>query len=75
MSWLTIAVNEQRYGSHAGHGEIAMAQKIRFARIKLLVRRESLQKRYTELQKLKEEIRLAEIAAKQSSPPGERLSA
>ena len=52
-----------------------MAQKIRFARIKLLVRRESLQKRYAELQKLKEQIRLAEIAAKQSSVRRERLSA
>jgi len=55
--------------------EIAMAHNIRFARIKLLVRRESLQKRYAELQKLKEQIRLAEIAAKQSRPQRERLSA
>lgn len=52
-----------------------MAHKIRFARIKLLVRRESLQKQYAELQKLKEQIRLAEIAAKQSRPQRERLSA
>lgn len=52
-----------------------MAHKIRFARIKLLVRRESLQKKYDELQKLKEQIRLAEIAAKQSRSQRERLSA
>jgi hypothetical protein len=52
-----------------------MAHKIRFARIKLLMRRESLQKKYDELQQLKEQIRLAEIAAKQSRPQSERLSA
>lgn len=59
---------------HVPGGEIAMAHKIQFARIKLLVRRESLQKKYDELQKLKEQIRLAEIAAK-SRAQRERLSA
>jgi hypothetical protein len=52
-----------------------MAHKIRFARIKLLVRRESLRKKYDELQKLKEQIRLAEIAAKQPRAQTKRLSA
>ncbi len=52
-----------------------MAHKIRFARIKLLVRRESLRKKYDELQKLKEQIRLAEIAAKQPRAQMKRLSA
>jgi len=55
--------------------EIAMARKIGFARINLLARMERLQKKYDELQKLKEEIRLAEIAARQSRPQGEGLSA
>jgi hypothetical protein len=52
-------------------GGIAMERKILFARAKLLVRRETLQKKIAELQKLKEQVRLAEIAAKQSSHAAE----
>ncbi|HMM91877.1 hypothetical protein [Bradyrhizobium sp.] len=48
-----------------------MERKILFARAKLLVRRETLQKKIAELQKLKEQVRLAEIAAKQSSHAAE----
>lgn len=44
-----------------------MVRKILFARAKILVRRETLQKKIAELQKLKEQVRLAEIAARQSS--------
>ena len=51
-----------------------MERKVRFARSTVLIRRESLQKRFSELQKLKEQVRLAEIAAKQSSPPARRIA-
>ncbi len=50
-----------------------MERKILFARAKLLVRRETLQKKLAELQELKEQVRLAEIAARQSSQPRETL--
>lgn len=44
-----------------------MGRKVRFTRSKNQVSRESLQKIFAELQQLKEQIRLAEIAARQSS--------
>ena len=50
-----------------------MERKVRFTRT-VLIRRESLQKRFSELQKLKEQVRLAEMAAKQSSPPARRIA-
>lgn len=51
-------------------GGIAMGQNVRFTRSKILLRRESLQKRFSELQQLKEQVRLAEIAAN-NRPRGE----
>ena len=53
---------------HAPVGGIAMGRKVRLARSKILVSRESLQRKFSELQQLKEQIRLAEIAAKQRPP-------
>jgi hypothetical protein len=51
-----------------------MERKVRFSRSVVQVRRESLQKRFSELQKLKEQVRLAEIAAKQSARPEQRIA-
>jgi hypothetical protein len=44
-----------------------MARKIRPTQAKILLNRENLQKRVVELQELREQIRLAEIAARQAS--------
>lgn len=52
-----------------------MGRKVRFTRSKNQVSRESLQKIFAELQQLKEQIRLAEIAAKQSSAREGELAA
>jgi len=51
-----------------------MERKVRYTRSAVLIRRENLQKRFSELQKLKEQVRLAEIAAKQSRPLEERIA-
>ena len=51
-----------------------MEREVHFSRLMVLVRNESLQKRFSELQKLKEQVRLAEIAAKQSPPPERRIA-
>jgi hypothetical protein len=51
-----------------------MERKVRFSRSAVQVRRESLQKRFSELQKLKEQVRLAEIAAEQSAHPEQRIA-
>ena len=49
-----------------------MERKNQFTSSAVLMRKESLQKRFSEVQKLKEQVRLAEIAAKQSLPPESR---
>jgi hypothetical protein len=54
---------------HAWQGSMAMERKVRFTRSIVLARSENLQKKFLELQKLKEQVRLAEIAAKQITAP------
>lgn len=68
VSWLTIAVIARLY-VHAWQGSVAMERRVRFARSIVLARSEDLQKKFLELQKLKEQVRLAEIAAKQIVVP------
>ena len=53
-------------------GGMAMERKIQLSAV--LMCREDLQKRFSELQKLKEQVRLAEIAAKRSQPLEEGIS-
>jgi hypothetical protein len=48
---------------YAPAGGIVMGQNVRFTRSKVLARRGRLQERFFEVQQLKEQIRLAEIAA------------
>jgi hypothetical protein len=53
-------------------GGMAMERKIQLSAV--LMCREDLQKRFSELQKLKEQVRLAEIAAKRSQLLEEGIS-
>jgi hypothetical protein len=73
VSWLTIAVILRLYVPCVQRG-MAMERRNRFTRSAVLIRREDLQKRFSELQKLKEQVRLAEIAAEQSQPPKQRIA-
>ncbi|NOJ47796.1 hypothetical protein [Bradyrhizobium archetypum] len=52
-----------------------MGQKVRIAKAKAILRSQTLSKQFAEPQKLKEQIRLAEAAAKQSARRRPRLTA
>jgi hypothetical protein len=52
-----------------------MARKIRLTKTKIQLCRADLQKRFLELQELREQIRLAELAARQASLRSEEREA